>query len=172
MEHGTIESMKTALLTSPRNCDRFCSGDVAKDADEALRTMLDEMRDDGDFGFRGVANYLLSPVKELRDSSDEKMEAVGKRSEPKGRRRKMKDHWGANENDIIADRATSPLIKMLALCQEILDDCGECTDGKLADALNLTDVEERLIDALAECSAYQKQRNNELVKTDERVGKP
>lgn len=45
-----------------RNCDRFNTGDVAKDADDALRAMLDETRSDANFGFRGVAQYLLSPL--------------------------------------------------------------------------------------------------------------
>ena len=45
-----------------RNCDRFNTGDVPKDADDAMRAMLEEMRSDGNFGFRGVASYLLSPV--------------------------------------------------------------------------------------------------------------
>lgn len=51
-----------ALSAPARNCDRFATGDVAKDADDAMRAMLDEMRGDGNFGFRGIASFLLSPM--------------------------------------------------------------------------------------------------------------
>ena len=80
---------------------------------------------------------------------------------------KMKDYWGADENDLCVDKATPPLIKILALCQDVLDSCGECTDGKLSDVLNVIDVEERIIDALAECRAYQKRRNEECATAEE-----
>ena len=47
-------------LEKKRNCDRFNSGDPDKDADDALHAYLDE----GVAGFRAVARYLLSPIKE------------------------------------------------------------------------------------------------------------
>lgn len=47
-------------LEKKRNCDRFNSGDPEKDADDALHAYLDE----GVAGFRAVARYLLSPIKE------------------------------------------------------------------------------------------------------------
>lgn len=43
-----------------RNCDRFNSGDVKKDAQDALEAYLES----GCCGYRAVAEYLLSPVKE------------------------------------------------------------------------------------------------------------
>ena len=59
-----VERMKTEIdksLSAPaRNCDRFNSGDPDKDADDALHAYLDE----GVAGFRAVARYLLSPIKE------------------------------------------------------------------------------------------------------------
>ena len=59
-----VERMKTeidkSLSASARNCDRFNSGDPDKDADDALHAYLDE----GVAGFRAVARYLLSPMKE------------------------------------------------------------------------------------------------------------
>jgi hypothetical protein len=47
-------------LEKKRNCDRFNSRDPEKDADDALHAYLDE----GVAGFRAVARYLLSPIKE------------------------------------------------------------------------------------------------------------
>lgn len=47
-------------IETKRNCDRFNSGDPEKDADDALHAYLDE----GVAGFKGVASYLLSPIKE------------------------------------------------------------------------------------------------------------
>ena len=47
-------------IETKRNCDRFNSGDPEKDADDALHAYLDE----GVAGFRAVARYLLSPIKE------------------------------------------------------------------------------------------------------------
>ena len=43
-----------------RNCDRFDSGDVKKDAQAALEAYLDS----GVCGYRAVAEWFLSPVKE------------------------------------------------------------------------------------------------------------
>ena len=51
-----------ALAAPARNCDRFNSGDVKKDANDALVAMLNEMKSDGNFGYRGTAEYLLSPI--------------------------------------------------------------------------------------------------------------
>lgn len=61
------ETIKAALLEPPRNCDRFDTGDVDKDADDAMRSMLEEIEDDGNFGFRGIASYLLSPSQKKGD---------------------------------------------------------------------------------------------------------
>ena len=41
-----------------RNCDRFNSGDVKKDAQDALEAYLES----GCCGYRAVAEYLLSPI--------------------------------------------------------------------------------------------------------------
>lgn len=54
------EKCASALSVLPRNCDRFNTGDVVKDADDALHAILEE----GAIGFRSVAQYLLSPAGE------------------------------------------------------------------------------------------------------------
>ena len=54
------ERIDAALTASPRNCDRFNTGNVVKDADDALHAILEE----GAIGFRSVAQYLLSPAGE------------------------------------------------------------------------------------------------------------
>lgn len=54
-----------ALTKPPRNCDRFNSGDVKKDAQAALEAYLAE----GVAGYRAVAEWLLSPV--TKGNSDE-----------------------------------------------------------------------------------------------------
>lgn len=74
----------------------------------------------------------------------------------------MKSFWGDNENDLAVDKSTPLLIRMLALCLDVLDTSGEATDGDLLDALNLIDVQERLIDALSVIRDYQKRRENEM----------
>lgn len=58
--YDAIKRSKRALAAPARNCDRFNSGDPDKDADDALHAYLDE----GVAGFRAVARYLLSPIKE------------------------------------------------------------------------------------------------------------
>ena len=62
-----LNMAKAALASPPRNCDRFNTGDVDKDADDAMRSMLEEIEDDGNFGFRGIASYLLSPCQKKGD---------------------------------------------------------------------------------------------------------
>ena len=57
---SAILKARAALAEPARNCDRFNSGDPEKDADDALHAYLDE----GVAGFRAVARYLLSPIKE------------------------------------------------------------------------------------------------------------
>ena len=52
--------VESALEKPPRNCDRFNTGDVKMDAQHAMEAILDE----GVAGYRGIAEYLLSPVKE------------------------------------------------------------------------------------------------------------
>ena len=49
-----------AFEKPPRNCDRFNTGDVKMDAQHAMEAILKE----GVAGYRGIAEYLLSPVKE------------------------------------------------------------------------------------------------------------
>lgn len=53
-----IDIVSAALSKPPRNCDRFNTGDVKQDAQDAMKAILDE----GVAGFRGIAEYLLSPV--------------------------------------------------------------------------------------------------------------
>lgn len=48
--------VNAALAMPPRNCDRFNSGDVKRDAQAAMEAMLDE----GVAGIRSMAEYLLS----------------------------------------------------------------------------------------------------------------
>lgn len=50
---------RAALAAPPRNCDRFNSGDVNRDAQAAMEAMLDE----GVAGIRSIAEYLLAPAK-------------------------------------------------------------------------------------------------------------
>lgn len=45
-------------LRPRRNCDRFNTGDVKKDAQAAMEAILAE----GVAGYRGIAEYLLSPA--------------------------------------------------------------------------------------------------------------
>lgn len=52
--------VESALEKPPRNCDRFNTGDVKMDAQHAMEAILKE----GVAGYRGIAEYLLSPVKE------------------------------------------------------------------------------------------------------------
>ena len=59
---NALERTKEALLEKhPRNCDRFNTGDVKMDAQHAMEAILKE----GVAGYRGIAEYLLSPVKEV-----------------------------------------------------------------------------------------------------------
>ena len=53
-----VDLIDAALSKPPRNCDRFNTGDVKQDAQDAMEAILDE----GVAGFRGIAEYLLSPV--------------------------------------------------------------------------------------------------------------
>lgn len=55
-----FENVNAVFEKPPRNCDRFNTGDVVKDADDALHAILEE----GAIGFRSVAQYLLSPAGE------------------------------------------------------------------------------------------------------------
>lgn len=55
-----IRDGKKALLTPPRNCDRFNSGDKKKDAQDAMMALLDE----GVAGYRGIAEWLLDTAQE------------------------------------------------------------------------------------------------------------
>jgi transcription elongation factor Elf1 len=74
----------------------------------------------------------------------------------------VKTFWGDNENDIAVDRATPHLVKMLAHCQAILDECGNTTDGELSDALNIIDIMDKLMDVVAAVRAYSKNREEEF----------
>lgn len=51
-------AINAVLAAPPRNCDRFNTGDLKRDAQDAMKAMLDE----GVAGYRGMAEYLLSPV--------------------------------------------------------------------------------------------------------------
>lgn len=55
-----------ALDVPARNCDRFNTGDLEKDAQDAMEAMLDE----GVAGYRTMAKFLLSPVTEQKGESD------------------------------------------------------------------------------------------------------
>lgn len=79
-----------------------------------------------------------------------------------GKEREMKTFWGDNENDIAVDKATPHLIKMLAHCQAILDECDNVTDGKLTDAMNIIDIMDKLMDIVAVVRAYSKDREEEF----------
>jgi len=57
---NALRRTKEALEKPPRNCDRFNTGDVKMDAQHAMEAILEE----GVAGYRGIAEYLLSPVKE------------------------------------------------------------------------------------------------------------
>ena len=78
----------------------------------------------------------------------------------------MKTFWGDNENDIAVDRATPHLVKMLAHCQAILDECGNTTDGELSDALNIISIMDKLMDVVAAVRAYSKDREEEFKEQD------
>lgn len=78
----------------------------------------------------------------------------------------MRTFWGDNDNDLATDKATPHLIRMLALCQSVLDECDDITDAKLAVALNLIDVEERLMDVIATIREYQKDREKECKESE------
>ena len=52
-----VGRVDAALAKPPRNCDRFHTGDVKKDAQAAMKAILAE----GVAGCRGIAEYLLSP---------------------------------------------------------------------------------------------------------------
>ena len=57
--HAEVDRLTSAALSAPpRNCDRFNTGDLKRDAQDAMEAMLDE----GVAGYRGIAEYLLSPV--------------------------------------------------------------------------------------------------------------
>lgn len=56
-----IGGIEKAMRVQKRNCDRFATGDVVKDADDALHAILDE----GVAGYRSIAEYLLSPANEV-----------------------------------------------------------------------------------------------------------
>ena len=59
--YKAMRSLKTHVDEEPkRNCDRFNTGDVKMDAQHAMEAILEE----GVAGYRGIAEYLLSPVKE------------------------------------------------------------------------------------------------------------
>lgn len=78
----------------------------------------------------------------------------------------MKDFWGCYDDDLVVDKATPILIKMLAMTEKILAMDGKVHDAGLSDSLNVIDIQERLIDVLAGARAYQKEREKEL-KDDE-----
>lgn len=58
---------KAALAAPPRNCDRFATGDLERDAQDAMEAMLDE----GVAGYRSMAQYLLSPVHKEKNGEND-----------------------------------------------------------------------------------------------------
>lgn len=82
----------------------------------------------------------------------------------------MKTYWGDNDNDLAVDEATPHLIKMLAHCQAILDECNNVTDGKLSDALNTIDIMDKLMDIVAAVRAYYKDREEEFKEQEQEGG--
>lgn len=79
----------------------------------------------------------------------------------------MTDHWGANENDLIVDTVIPKLVRALALCQDVMDEGSKATDDVLGLDLDIIDVTNRIIDALASCREYEKWRTKELDKQAE-----
>lgn len=59
--------VNAALAEPIRNCDRFNTGDVKQDAQDAMEAILDE----GVAGYRGIAEYLLSPVRTEQKGEDD-----------------------------------------------------------------------------------------------------
>ena len=79
------------------------------------------------------------------------------------------DCWGMNDNDLIVDAITPWLIQALALIDKIMEKCGNITiasdaECELSSACNIIDAEDSLIDALAACRQYQKQRLQDIKK--------
>lgn len=76
IRESAFEKVLEALKEPLRNCDRFNSGDVKKDAQDAMEAILAE----GVAGYRGIAEYLLSPAAEQqpelpRPATDEEVAA-------------------------------------------------------------------------------------------------
>ena len=67
MVKDVYDLAQDALRSSPRNCDRFCSGDTAKDANDALIAILNE----GCAGCRAIAEWMLDTVNENQDEDKE-----------------------------------------------------------------------------------------------------
>ena len=82
----------------------------------------------------------------------------------------MKTFWGDNNNDLAVDKATPHLIKMLAHCQAILDECDNVTDGELSDALNTIDIMDKLMDIVAAVRTYYKNREEEFKEQEQEGG--
>lgn len=74
----------------------------------------------------------------------------------------MKDFWGCYDDDLVVDKATPILIKMLAMTEKILAMDGKVHDAGLSDALNMIDIQGKLIDVLAGAREYQKKREKEI----------
>ena len=74
----------------------------------------------------------------------------------------MKDFWGCYDDDLVVDKAMPILIKMLAMTEKILAMDGEVHDAGLSDALNMIDIQGKLIDVLAGAREYQKKREKEI----------
>ena len=75
---------------------------------------------------------------------------------------KIQDFWGDDENDLIVDKATPIVVKMLAMSQELMEIGGDATDRGLSDALNAMDVEQRLMDMVVAMRTYEKEREKEI----------
>lgn len=62
-----LAKVEAALAAPARNCDRFNTGDLEKDAQDAMEAMLDE----GVTGYRTMAKYLLSPATKQKGEFNE-----------------------------------------------------------------------------------------------------
>ena len=67
IRESAFEKVLEALKEPLRNCDRFNTGDVKKDAQDAMEAILAE----GVAGYRGIAEYLLSPVAGKRKDEEQ-----------------------------------------------------------------------------------------------------
>lgn len=80
------------------------------------------------------------------------------------------DVWGGEEDDGAVEKARPLLAKMLALCEELNEVAVEICDVDLSMALNSTDVENWLIDALSATRAYEINRDAQIAERNTPMG--